>query len=255
MAESLRDAVLSGAPLAGTVLTLPGVAVAELLSEPFDLVWVDLEHGALGARDAQEMIIGAQAAGAYAMVRLPADAQGLMVPALDGGVDGVVIADVRDPAVAEAVVRRVVHPPEGTRGWGPRRLALRGRGERRPASPPSIWVQAESAEAVERAGEIAAVAGVDAVCVGLADLSVALGAPLRMDSPALAEAVATVAAACRAAGTALALAGPLDGAPAELLAHASILVHGTDAKLCARAVDAAAAWIHGTLEPGGRNAR
>jgi 2-keto-3-deoxy-L-rhamnonate aldolase RhmA len=35
--------------LLGTVLTLPGVVLAELLAEPLDFVWIDLEHGALDA--------------------------------------------------------------------------------------------------------------------------------------------------------------------------------------------------------------
>ena len=41
---------------------------------PWISCWIDLEHGALGALDAQEMAIGAQAAGSFALVRLPAGA-------------------------------------------------------------------------------------------------------------------------------------------------------------------------------------
>ena len=91
--------------LVGTVLTLPGAVTAELLAEPFDLVWIDLEHGALGRGEAQDMILGAQAAGALAFVRLAMpDADGLVGAMLDAGADGIVAADVRGPSQAAWLV-------------------------------------------------------------------------------------------------------------------------------------------------------
>jgi 4-hydroxy-2-oxoheptanedioate aldolase len=249
VAESLASAVRSGRRLAGTVLTLPGATAAELLAEPFDLVWVDLEHGALGALDAQEMIIGAQAAGTFALVRLPSDAHRLMTTMLDAGADGVVLADVAHPGTAAVAVERVAHPPDGTRGWGPRRLTLRQRGTGRRPPRPSVWLQIESAEGVQRAEQIVAVNGIDAVVVGTADLSFSLGAPLDTHAPELLHAVETVRRATRAAGVALGVAGALDAAAPAAYAGASILVHSTDARLCAGAVDGAAAWLRGVLEP------
>lgn len=249
MPESLASAVNGGRRLTGTVLTLPGATAAELLAEPFDLVWVDLEHGALGALDAQEMIIGAQAAGTYALVRLPSDARGLMTAMLDAGADGVVLADVAHPRTAVAASERVAHPPDGTRGWGPRRLTLRQRGTGRRPPRPSLWVQIESAEGVQRIEQIAAVPGIDAVVVGTADLSFSLGAPLDAHAPELLHAVEAVRRATRAAGVALGVAGALDAAPPAVYAGASILVHSTDARLCAGAVDDAATWLRAALEP------
>jgi 4-hydroxy-2-oxoheptanedioate aldolase len=235
--------------LVGTVLTLPGATAAELLAEPFDVVWVDLEHGALGRRDAQEMILGAQAAGARAMVRLPADAFHLMTATLDAGADGVVLADVRDPATATAAVARIVHPPEGTRGWGPRRLTLRGRRTDDTPPRPTVWVQIESAEGVALAAEIAAVPGVDALVVGTADLSFAIGTPLDTQAPALLTAVEAVRRATELAGRDFGVAGALDTLPAAARAGASILIHSTDARLCAGAVDTAADWLRAILDP------
>jgi 4-hydroxy-2-oxoheptanedioate aldolase len=247
--ESLASAVTGGRRLAGTVLTLPGATAAELLAEPFDVVWVDLEHGALGALDAQEMIIGAQAAGTYALVRVPSDARGLMTAMLDAGADGVVLAGVAEPRTAAAAAERIAHPPDGTRGWGPRRLSLRRRATGSPPPRPSLWVQVESAEGVQRIEQIAAVPGIDAVVVGTADLSFSLGVPLDAHAPELLRAVEEVRRATRAAGVALGVAGPLDAAPRAAYAGASILVHSTDARLCAGAVDDAAAWLRTALQP------
>jgi 2-keto-3-deoxy-L-rhamnonate aldolase RhmA len=237
--ESLTDALRAGRRLAGTVLTLPGAVAAELLAEPFDVVWIDLEHGALGPRDAQELLLGAQAAGAYALVRLPARAHALMAQMLDAGADGVVLAGVEDARTVAAAIEKVAHPPAGTRGWGPRRLATRGRAAgHRPR--PSVWAQIETRAGVEHAHAIAAVPGLDAVVVGTADLSFALGAPLDPHAPALLAAVQAVRAATPVA---FGVAGALDAAPEALRAGATILIHSTDARLCADAVDRAAAWL------------
>jgi 4-hydroxy-2-oxoheptanedioate aldolase len=246
VAESLSTAVTSGAPLVGTVLTMAGASTCEFLAEPFDIVWVDLEHAALGALDAQEMVIGAQAAGAFALARLPSDAHHLLTVMLDAGVDGIVLADVRSARTASSALERTGYPPRGRRGWGPRRLALRGRSSGGQQVDPSIWVQLESAEGIEQAAEILRVPGVDAAVVGAADLSRSLCVPF--DGDALRDAIASARDACTGAGVAFGVAGPLDALPSELYAGASIMVHSTDARLCARAVDQAAAWMRGVLE-------
>ncbi|MGH2866836.1 MAG: HpcH/HpaI aldolase family protein [Solirubrobacteraceae bacterium] len=232
----------------GTVLTLPGATAAELLAEPFDLVWVDLEHAALGPLEAQDMILGAQAAGAFALVRLPADAHTLMAAMLDAGADGVVLAGVTSVTMAAAAIDKTSHPPDGSRGWGPRRVTLRQRGTGRRPARPSVWVQIESADGVEAVTEILGVPGIAAAVVGTADLSFSLGKPLDSHAPELAAAIDAVRRACLEVGLPLGVAGALDRAPAAAYAGASILVHSTDARLCAGAVDGAAAWMRQTLE-------
>ena len=248
MAESLRDALAAGRRLAGTVLTLPGAALAELIAEPFDLVWIDLEHGALDLAAAQDLLIGAQAAGAYALARLPADAHRQLAAMLDAGADGIVLADVRSAATAAAAAEPLLHPPDGVRGYGLRRAATRGRTRAAASQRPVLWAQIESAEGVAAAGAIAALPGVDALAVGTADLSFALGVPLRRDAPELLAAVAAVRDAC-AGHAAFGVAGALDGAPPALLAGAAFAIHSTDARLLSAAADQAAARIRAALDP------
>src|SRR5918998_590736 len=79
-------------PLVGTVVSVPDAALVELICERFDFVWIDLEHGQLGARDAQVMAIAARASpallGAVRRVeRAAADAQvacGVAAPSATG---------------------------------------------------------------------------------------------------------------------------------------------------------------------------
>lgn len=250
MSRPLSEAVAGAAGLTGTVLTLPGATSAELLGEPFDVIWIDLEHAPLGPLDAQDMIIGAQAAGTYAMVRLPADAYGLITTMLDAGADGVVLADVADAATATRALSHMFHPPDGDRGWGPRRLSLRRRGSEELAFRPSVWAQIESAAGAERANDIAALPGIDALVVGTADLSFSVGRPLDSHAPELLHAVDLVRKACLGAGVVFGIAGALDAAPARAYEGARLLVHSTDARLCARAVDSSAEWLRTLLSPG-----
>jgi 4-hydroxy-2-oxoheptanedioate aldolase len=237
---TLREAVVAGQRLVGTTITLPGATLAELLADPFDLVWIDLEHAALGPQDAQEIAIGAQAAGAYALARIPATAHQLMTVMLDAGMDGIVLADVSDPEIARSAARLTQHPPAGDRGFGPRRSAWRRRRAAAATPAASLWVQIESQAGRRNAGEIASLPGVDAVVVGASDLSFSLGMPLDTGSSELQDAVRDIRDAVLAAGTAFGLAGALDANAATLACGASILVLGTDARLCAGAVDAAA---------------
>jgi 4-hydroxy-2-oxoheptanedioate aldolase len=216
---------------AGTVLSLAGAALAELVARHFDAVWIDLEHGALGPAEMQDAIVGIQASGAAALVRLPAACS--FAPALDAGADGIVVPRVESAAAAAAAVARLRLPPDGRRGYGPRRLAIRPLLE-----PPACVLQIETPEGVAAARRIAAVPGVDALVVGCADLSYELGEPSRHDAPALAVALAEVERAARDAGVRFGVAGlPADRVPPG----ADLVITGCDVRIFDAALAAAAA--------------
>jgi 4-hydroxy-2-oxoheptanedioate aldolase len=215
----------------GTVLSVPGAFYAELLARHFDFVWIDLEHGALGPAEMQQAVIGVQAAGAAALVRVPIDAP--FSPSLDAGADGIVVPRVRSAREAEAIARRLRHAPEGVRGYGPRRLAVWPRAEQ-----PTCAVQVEDLAGVHASLSIAAVDGVDALVVGVADLSFELGEPLVLDAPPLRSAIDAVRGAAREAGIRFGLAGlPVDAAAG---ADADLVVVSSDVRLLDGALAAAA---------------
>src|SRR5215218_4581675 len=186
----------------GTVLSLPGAALAELAGAALDFAWIDLEHGALGAGDVQDMAVGLAAAGCAAYVRLPSSDAGNVAAVIDAGVDGVVVPRVESARQARAAVQRLRYPPAGSRGFGPRRAGRYGRTGAFWAAPDSrvqCIVQIESPAGVAAAAQIAAVDGVDALVVGCADLSLELDVPQDLSAAPLRTAVAHVAAAAAAA--------------------------------------------------------
>jgi 2-keto-3-deoxy-L-rhamnonate aldolase RhmA len=225
--------------LLGTVLTLPEVALAELLAEPLDFVWIDLEHGALDAGDVPPLAVAARAAGCAALVRLASSDR---VPAiLDAGVDGVVAPRVESAAQARRLADRLRHPPRGSRGFAARRATGYGRAAAAQSSgaDPLLFAQIESAAGVEAAEEIAAVDGVDALVVGCADLALALDGTLEPASPQVREAIAHVQDGAEAAGIASGVAGPDDPGLLHELAgdRSTLLVCAADVRIYARGVD------------------
>ncbi|MEA2392564.1 MAG: 4-hydroxy-2-oxoheptanedioate aldolase [Solirubrobacteraceae bacterium] len=236
----------------GTVLSLPDVALAELAAGALDLVWIDLEHGALSVRDAQAMAIAAKAAGCEAHVRVSAWDSELLPNVLDAGVDGIVAPRMESAADAEALVRRLRHAPAGARGYGPRRAG--GYGRARQATEPACTVQIESAAGVRAAGAIAGVDGVDALVVGCADLARDLGLAADPFAEPVRDAAREVAAAAAAAGAGFGVAG--GGDPDELARlageGAELIVYSVDVRLYAAAVDDAAGALASAV--GGRRA-
>ncbi len=228
----------------GTVLSLPGAALAELAGGALDFAWIDLEHGAIGLGEVQAMAVGLAAAGCAAHVRLAGSGSERLSAILDTGVDGIVAPDVQDSAEAEQLTARLRYPPAGSRGYGPRRAGGYGR-------RPAFWssddnrvtctAQIESTAGVAAAGQIARVDGVHALAVGCSDLSLDLGVPQQLGAASLRDAVTEVARAAGAAGVRFGLAA--SGRPAEIAAlaggRADFVVFSADTRLYSGAVDAA----------------
>jgi 2-keto-3-deoxy-L-rhamnonate aldolase RhmA len=228
----------------GTVISVANVALAESAATAFDLVWLDLEHGALTVADVQALAIAVQGAGREAHVRVPHFDSDLLPAVLDAGVDGIVAPRVESAVEAAALVRRLRYPPAGSRGYGPRRAGGYGRASEPPA--PECTVQIESVDAVAEAEAIAAVDGVDAIVVGCADLVLALG----QRGETLREAVRHVADA--AAGSEIAFGIAAGGAPDHVVGlpptRPGLIVYSVDVRLYARAVDGAAQALAAALE-------
>ena len=148
MRSVLRSRLSAGELLVGTVVTLPDVGLAELTAYVADLVWIDMEHGALGPSDVQPLGIAARAGGATALVRLGGARDPALGAALDAGADGVVVPRVETADDAELVVRRLRYPPRGSRGFAARRACAYGL-EPVPAADPVCLVQVESETALD----------------------------------------------------------------------------------------------------------
>ena len=227
----------------GTALSIADPVMAELAAQALDLVWIDLEHGALSSRDAQVLALAVQSTGALAYVRVPSGRFDALPAILDAGVDGVVVPCVESAATAREMVRRMSLPP------GPRRAGGYGRSHEATARPACV-VQIESPAGLARVRDIAAVPGVDCLVLGCAGLAAALGIERRLDTPELAQAAETVADAAERYGVGFGIAGTGPARQVASLAagRAEFVLVGADVRLYAAGVDAQADALRAALE-------
>ena len=185
-------------------MSYPAPGIIERIGSDWDWLWLDGQHGEIGYREMLDLVRTCDLIGRPALVRVPGHEAGPIGLALDMGAAGVIVPCVDTPEQARAVVGAAKFPPLGNRSYGGRRpIDLRGRAYSHTANADTLLVvQIESPQAVERADEIAAVPGVDALFLGPDDLLMRRG--LAMDaprSPQLLKAdMQAVAAACRKHG-------------------------------------------------------
>ena len=147
----------------------------------FDWLFIDTEHGAFSVQEATQICLAALPTGVTPIVRVCADAIDEATRALDNGAMGIVVPHVNTPAEARRIASALRFPPLGHRSWGGP-PAIYGFQPPHPAEAQAainseilVCAMIETPEAVERAGEIASVPGIDALLIGTSDLSAEMG--------------------------------------------------------------------------------
>lgn len=220
--------------LVGSFLKTPSAIVAEVMAlSALDCLCLDAEHAPFDRLALDGCVMAARAAGKPVLVRPPTAAPEHILNALDCGATGVLLPHIRSAEDTYAAVQASHYGPGGRGYAGSSRAAgytTCAMADHLAASATSTVaiLQIEDVEAVERIDEIAAIEGVDALFVGRADLTVALGAASQ-DDPRVVEAVEAVCAAGRAHGVPVGmfLARPGDAA-AWREKGASLFLLGSD---------------------------
>lgn len=202
-----KHRLLEGEPVYGVLSSLASPHVAEMIGlAGCDFAVIDGEHG-LGSEAQHLACIQALAATpATSVLRVPSRDTVAVRRALDIGVEGILVPDVRTPEEAATIAEACFYPPEGRRGFsaGTLRAADYGFSVKDYVGSEGdellLCLMIESAEGIENIAGIAAVAGVDVIQVGPFDLSYDLGVPGRFDDPKFAEALERIEAGTRQAG-------------------------------------------------------
>jgi 4-hydroxy-2-oxoheptanedioate aldolase len=144
----------------------------------------------------------ASAWGLPAIVRVAENDSGLIGRALDAGAQGVMCPLIETVEEADAFVQAVKFPPRGKRSWGPYRARLGYEGDYF-STANSFTIacpQIETKGALDQLDEILALDGVDMICFGPNDLSIALTGRLDINAPEVKDAMKLVLAKCREMG-------------------------------------------------------
>src|SRR5262249_55093448 len=126
-ANSFRDKLRCGELCLGVGITFTDATATEALCNVFDFVWIDMEHNALSLEAVQAHIMATKGSDTTPLVRVAWHDPVLIKPLLDTGAAGVIAPMVRSAAEARRLVASCRYPPEGIRGFGPRRAAGYGR--------------------------------------------------------------------------------------------------------------------------------
>ncbi len=194
--------------------------ITEALCRVADLVWVDMEHNALSLETVQAHFIATNGTDTAVLVRVPWNDPVLIKPILDMGADGVIVPLVRTADDVRRAVAACRYPPEGIRGFGPRRASgygrLGGPDYCRLANESIIVVvQIEHIDAVNNLDEILAVPGLTSLLMGPQDLAGSMGFMGQPTHPDVTAAMESVLAKARPAGIPVSIA--LGSDPAVLV--------------------------------------
>jgi 4-hydroxy-2-oxoheptanedioate aldolase len=163
---------------------IPSSFSAETMAhQGWDSVTVDLQHGVVDYQTAVTMLQGISTTPTIPVVRVPWLEPGIIGKVLDAGAYGVICPMINNRAEAERLVSACRYPPKGNRSFGPIRALLYAGADYAKHANDTVIVFAmiETRDALKNLDEILSVPGLDAIYIGPADLSNALGCTPKFD--------------------------------------------------------------------------
>ena len=241
---NFMDKIRRGQVCLGTCITFTDPAVTEALAGALDFVWIDTEHGPLSLETVQGHVMATRGTQATPLVRVPWNDPVLVKPVLDLGAAGVILPMVRNAEEARRAVAGCLYPPQGIRGYGPRRPTNFGRAGgpefcRLANESMIVLVQVEHIEAVQNIDEILAVPGLSGVVLGPYDLSGSMGRLADVQHPDVVRTMDTVIQKVRNTGRVMGIGTGCDPQQVSQLIDKGVnfLALGGDYMLLAQAVD------------------
>lgn len=231
--DRFRKAAKERHTLFNAWLTLNNPFLIELIGEAgWDCITIDQQHGLGGNEALLSCLTAARGAKLPAIVRVAENDPGLIGRALDAGAQGIMCPMIETVEDAEAFVKSVKYPPRGLRSWGPYRARLDYEGDYLTTANGFTIAcpQIETKGALDQLEEILGLDGVDMVCLGPNDLSVALTGRLDIWAKEVKEAMTLVLSKCREMSVmSLIFANDVDFAKPRVEEGWNIVAVGTDA--------------------------
>ena len=151
----------------------------------FDALCIDMQHGTAELSDLLPMLQAVSQTETVPFVRVAWNEPAAIMKALDLGAYGIIVPLVNNAEEAARAVAACRYPPIGFRSNGPVRAVHYGGGDYVAKANDEIIIMAmiETKEGIANLDAICATPGLDAVYIGPADLSFALGMAPRADNP------------------------------------------------------------------------
>jgi 4-hydroxy-2-oxoheptanedioate aldolase len=174
----------------GKPVTLGWISIANSFSaevmarQGFDALCIDLQHGTTGMSDLVSMLQAVSQTDTTPVVRVPWNDPAMIMKALDFGAYAIIVPLVSSAEDAAKAVAACRYPPTGMRSSGPVRAVHYGGADYVAKADEEIIIMAmiETKEGLANLDAICATPGLDALYIGPADLSFALGLTPRADN-------------------------------------------------------------------------
>ena len=162
-----------------------GFTAEVMARQGFDALCVDLQHGTSEMNNVWPLLQAISQTDTTPIVRVAWNEPAAIMRALDLGAYGIIVPLVNTAEEAAMAVAACRYPPVGMRSSGPIRAAQYGGADYQANANDEIIIMAmiETKEGLANLDAICATPGLDAVYIGPADLSFALGLEPRSDNP------------------------------------------------------------------------
>ena len=242
-------------PPIGTWVMSASPLVAEAIGcAGFDWAVLDMEHTPLDMMDVVHLLQAVAGTPLVPVLRVPWNDAVTVKRVLDAGAETILFPFVQNADEARRAVAATRYPPGGVRG-----MAGMSRGSRFGTAPNylttanermAVIVQLETPQAVGQLDAIAAVDGVDAIFLGPADLSAAMGHVGQLTHPDVLALMASAAQRCNALGLPV---GSVGGTPEVVAQYRALgfdyLAVASDLGLLMRSAQATLAAIRSQPAP------
>lgn len=192
---SFKKRIANGETLYGIFCSVVSpINVEQLALAGYDFIIIDLEHTLFTTSQVETMILAARAMSLDVFVRVPLNANHLVLPLLDAGVTGIVFPRIENAQQAREAVNYCHYMPLGQRGLNSTRLNRYGIDDlasfvQQAKNETVVVAMIESLEGLEHLDEILKVDGIDIILEGAADLSQSMGIPWETSHPKVKETV------------------------------------------------------------------
>ncbi len=175
-----------GKPVTMGWLSIANSFSAEIMArQGFDSLCIDIQHGITGMSNLLEMLQAVSMTDTTPVVRVAFNEPAAIMKALDLGAYAIIVPLINTAAEAASAVSACRYPPVGTRSSGPVRALHSSGADYLTTANDEMLIMAmiETKEGLANLDAICATPGLDAIYIGPADLSFALGLAPRADNP------------------------------------------------------------------------
>jgi len=202
-----------GAPLPGAAVYNYNPAFVEIAAHlGFRVLWFEMEHAQTPLDRIADMCRIASGLHLLTMIRIPDSRRESVLRAAECGPDILDLPMANTPEILEELVAHARYAPLGARGFFGASRAVRygmcgdiAEEQCRINRELCLMTQIETAEAVERAEELCAVAQINGIFLGPGDLSASYGVTGKTGHPLVVEAMERTIATAKACGKRVAL--------------------------------------------------